>query len=102
MSILLIYVDIGVSLIMHVLARGVDCDVALLFMESEEFWRGAEPLRLGHLLHLQEVRAEELVLKRLFAFIWGFSFLMHSCMLNLGPGRERSLRAMPSAKHRKS
>lgn len=37
-----------------VLARGVDCDIALLSVESEEFWKGAEPLQLGSLPHLQE------------------------------------------------
>ncbi|CAI0446088.1 unnamed protein product [Linum tenue] len=37
-----------------VLARGVDCDIALLAVESEQFWEGAEPLQLGHLPHLQE------------------------------------------------
>ncbi|WRX10763.1 PDZ domain - like 1 [Theobroma cacao] len=37
-----------------VLARGVDCDIALLSVESKEFWRGAEPLRLGHLPGLQD------------------------------------------------
>ncbi|XP_022727449.1 protease Do-like 2, chloroplastic isoform X2 [Durio zibethinus] len=37
-----------------VLARGVDCDIALLSVESEEFWKGAESLRLGHLPHLQD------------------------------------------------
>ncbi|XVF21883.1 hypothetical protein REPUB_Repub12eG0127700 [Reevesia pubescens] len=37
-----------------VLARGVDCDIALLSVESEEFWKGAEPLRLGRLPLLQD------------------------------------------------
>ncbi|CAI0447774.1 unnamed protein product [Linum tenue] len=37
-----------------VLARGVDCDIALLAVESEQFWEGAEPLQLGDLPHLQE------------------------------------------------
>ncbi|KAK9945487.1 hypothetical protein M0R45_011001 [Rubus argutus] len=37
-----------------VLAKGVDCDIALLTVESEEFWKGAEPLHFGHLPHLQE------------------------------------------------
>ncbi|KAB2616189.1 protease Do-like 2 [Pyrus ussuriensis x Pyrus communis] len=37
-----------------VLARGVDCDIALLSVESGEFWKGAEPLQLGSLPHLQE------------------------------------------------
>ncbi|KAJ6802789.1 protease Do-like 2, chloroplastic [Iris pallida] len=37
-----------------VLARGVECDIALLSVESEEFWRGAEPLRLGRLPCLQD------------------------------------------------
>lgn len=37
-----------------VLARGIDCDIALLSVENEEFWKGAEPLRLGRLPHLQE------------------------------------------------
>lgn len=38
---------------LQVLARGVDCDIALLSVESREFWKGAEPLRFGHLPHLQ-------------------------------------------------
>ncbi|XWS31657.1 hypothetical protein CRYUN_Cryun23aG0095100 [Craigia yunnanensis] len=37
-----------------VLARGVDCDIALLSVESEEFWKGAKPLCLGHLPRLQD------------------------------------------------
>ncbi|KAK3193968.1 hypothetical protein Dsin_025278 [Dipteronia sinensis] len=37
-----------------VLARGVDCDIALLSVESEEFWKGAEPLQFGHLPRLQD------------------------------------------------
>ncbi|PPR86116.1 hypothetical protein GOBAR_AA34573 [Gossypium barbadense] len=37
-----------------VLARGVDCDIALLSVESEEFWKGAKPLHLGHLPRLQD------------------------------------------------
>ncbi|KAK7277709.1 hypothetical protein RJT34_22724 [Clitoria ternatea] len=37
-----------------VLARGVDCDIALLTVESEEFWRDVEPLRFGRLPHLQD------------------------------------------------
>ncbi|KAL5793053.1 hypothetical protein ACOSP7_001647 [Xanthoceras sorbifolium] len=37
-----------------VLARGVDCDIALLSVESEEFWKGAEPLHFGHLPCLQD------------------------------------------------
>ncbi|CAN1148026.1 Protease Do-like 2, chloroplastic [Linum perenne] len=36
-----------------VLARGVDCDIALLTVESEEFWEDTEPLELGRLPHLQ-------------------------------------------------
>ncbi|CAJ1969127.1 unnamed protein product [Sphenostylis stenocarpa] len=36
-----------------VLARGVDCDIALLSVESDEFWRDVEPLRFGRLPHLQ-------------------------------------------------
>ncbi|KAL5995289.1 Protease Do-like 2, chloroplastic [Asimina triloba] len=37
-----------------VLARGVECDIALLSVESEEFWRGAKPLRFGRLPCLQD------------------------------------------------
>lgn len=37
-----------------VLARGVDCDIALLSVESEKFWEEAEPLRFGHLPRLQD------------------------------------------------
>lgn len=37
-----------------VLARGVECDLALLSVESEDFWEGAEALQIGHLPHLQD------------------------------------------------
>ncbi|XP_048232263.1 protease Do-like 2, chloroplastic isoform X2 [Ricinus communis] len=37
-----------------VLARGVDCDIALLSVKDKEFWEGAEPLQLGHLPRLQD------------------------------------------------
>ncbi|GAA0139699.1 hypothetical protein Leryth_004902 [Lithospermum erythrorhizon] len=37
-----------------VLARGVECDIALLSVQNKEFWEGVEPLRLGHLPHLQD------------------------------------------------
>ncbi|KAG8389423.1 hypothetical protein BUALT_Bualt02G0228000 [Buddleja alternifolia] len=37
-----------------VLARGIECDIALLSVESEEFWQGAEPLHLGRLPNLQD------------------------------------------------
>ncbi|KAK4441734.1 Protease Do-like 2, chloroplastic [Sesamum alatum] len=37
-----------------VLARGVECDIALLSVEKEEFWDGAEPLQLGRLPNLQD------------------------------------------------
>ncbi|KAG6499083.1 hypothetical protein ZIOFF_038839 [Zingiber officinale] len=36
-----------------VLARGIECDIALLAVESEEFWKGVEPLRFGQLPCLQ-------------------------------------------------
>lgn len=37
-----------------VVARGVECDMALLSVESSEFWEGAEPLQFGHLPRLQD------------------------------------------------
>ncbi|KAI9119340.1 hypothetical protein K1719_010015 [Acacia pycnantha] len=37
-----------------VLARGIDCDIALLTVESEDFWREVEPLKFGRLPHLQD------------------------------------------------
>ncbi|XP_057780127.1 protease Do-like 2, chloroplastic isoform X2 [Salvia miltiorrhiza] len=37
-----------------VLARGVECDLALLSVESKEFWEGAEPIHLGNLPNLQD------------------------------------------------
>ncbi|KAK1357019.1 protease Do-like 2, chloroplastic [Heracleum sosnowskyi] len=37
-----------------VLAKGVECDIALLSVESKEFWKGAEPLQFGHLPRLQD------------------------------------------------
>lgn len=40
--------------IAKVLARGIECDLALLSVENEEFWRGTEPLQLGRLPCLQD------------------------------------------------
>ncbi|XP_050236501.1 protease Do-like 2, chloroplastic isoform X2 [Mercurialis annua] len=37
-----------------VLARGVDCDIALLSVKDKAFWEGAEPLQLGRLPRLQD------------------------------------------------
>ncbi|KAL2556719.1 Protease Do-like 2 [Forsythia ovata] len=37
-----------------VLAKGVECDIALLSIESKEFWKGAEPLQFGRLPRLQD------------------------------------------------
>ncbi|KAK1323205.1 hypothetical protein QJS10_CPA02g00618 [Acorus calamus] len=37
-----------------VLARGIECDIALLSVDNDEFWKGAEPLRFGHLPSLQD------------------------------------------------
>ncbi|RVW55014.1 Protease Do-like 2, chloroplastic [Vitis vinifera] len=37
-----------------VLARGIECDIALLSVESEEFWKGTEPLNFGRLPRLQD------------------------------------------------
>lgn len=37
-----------------VLAKGVDCDIALLSVEREEFWTGARPLKFGNLPSLQD------------------------------------------------
>ncbi|KAL5701456.1 Protease Do-like 2 [Ranunculus cassubicifolius] len=37
-----------------VLARGIECDIALLSVENEDFWKGAEPLRFGRLPCLQD------------------------------------------------
>lgn len=36
-----------------VLAVGVECDIALLSVESSEFWEGIQPLRFGSLPRLQ-------------------------------------------------
>ncbi|KAL4447366.1 hypothetical protein ABPG77_007399 [Micractinium sp. CCAP 211/92] len=38
----------------RVLAIGTECDVALLTVEDEEFWKGVVPLRFGPLPNLQE------------------------------------------------
>ncbi|CAN4101195.1 unnamed protein product [Withania somnifera] len=38
----------------QVLARGVACDIALLSVESKDFWKGAEPLSFGRLPRLQD------------------------------------------------
>ncbi|KAL6564258.1 Protease Do-like 2, chloroplastic [Orobanche minor] len=37
-----------------VLARGVECDIALLSVDSKEFWQGTEPLHFGCLPNLQK------------------------------------------------
>lgn len=37
-----------------VLAKGVECDIALLSVESEGFWKGTEPLQFGRLPCLQD------------------------------------------------
>ncbi|KAK9139463.1 hypothetical protein Scep_009144 [Stephania cephalantha] len=37
-----------------VLARGIECDIALLSVENEEFWKGTESLRFGRLPCLQD------------------------------------------------
>ncbi|KAJ9543112.1 hypothetical protein OSB04_022819 [Centaurea solstitialis] len=37
-----------------VLAKGMECDIALLSVENEKFWKGAEPLQFGHLPRLQD------------------------------------------------
>ena len=38
----------------RVLAMGVECDIALLTVEEEEFWEGLEPVAFGALPHLQD------------------------------------------------
>ncbi|CAD6334642.1 unnamed protein product [Miscanthus lutarioriparius] len=40
--------------IAKVLARGTECDLALLSVENEEFWRGTEALHFGRLPCLQD------------------------------------------------
>ncbi|CAL4895709.1 unnamed protein product [Urochloa decumbens] len=40
--------------IAKVLARGIECDLALLSVENEEFWRGTEALSFGRLPCLQD------------------------------------------------
>ncbi|KAL4367732.1 hypothetical protein GQ457_05G001890 [Hibiscus cannabinus] len=37
-----------------VLTRAFDCDLALLSVENKQFWKGAKPIPLGHLPHLQD------------------------------------------------
>ncbi|KAJ3702015.1 hypothetical protein LUZ61_005720 [Rhynchospora tenuis] len=37
-----------------VLAIGIECDMALLSVENEKFWKGTEPLSLGRLPSLQD------------------------------------------------
>ncbi|XP_073052118.1 protease Do-like 2, chloroplastic [Primulina eburnea] len=37
-----------------VLARGLECDIALISVESKEFWEGSEPLHFGRLPNLQD------------------------------------------------
>ncbi|OEL36653.1 Protease Do-like 2, chloroplastic, partial [Dichanthelium oligosanthes] len=40
--------------IAKVLARGIECDLALLSVENEEFWKGTEALHFGRLPCLQD------------------------------------------------
>jgi len=40
--------------IAKVLARGIECDLALLSVENEEFWKGTEALSFGRLPCLQD------------------------------------------------
>ncbi|XP_062230746.1 protease Do-like 2, chloroplastic [Phragmites australis] len=40
--------------IAKVLARGIECDLALLSVENEEFWKGTEPLHFDRLPCLQD------------------------------------------------
>ncbi|KAK4407063.1 Protease Do-like 2, chloroplastic [Sesamum angolense] len=51
-----------------VLARGVECDIALLSVESKEFWQGAEPLHFGCLPNLQCIY-----------FFWCYLFMHRRC-----------------------
>uniref|UniRef100_A0A0D9WCS0 PDZ domain-containing protein n=1 Tax=Leersia perrieri TaxID=77586 RepID=A0A0D9WCS0_9ORYZ len=46
--------DKFLNAVVKVLARGIECDLALLSVENEEFWRGTEPLHLGRLPCLQD------------------------------------------------
>nr|CAB3463912.1 unnamed protein product [Digitaria exilis] len=39
---------------LQVLARGIECDLALLSVENEEFWKGTEALAFGRLPMLQD------------------------------------------------
>ncbi|AQK94450.1 Protease Do-like 2 chloroplastic [Zea mays] len=70
--------------IAKVLARGVECDLALLSIENEEFWRGTEALHFGRLPCLQfeflgkdsiryfnTIEIEELVYKAIEGFCAG-------------------------------
>ena len=43
--------------IAKVLAIGVECDIALLTVEDEEFWEGVKPLTFGPLPRLQVLQA---------------------------------------------
>lgn len=40
-------------MLLQVLAIGPECDIALLSVEDEDFWKGVEPLRFGSLPRLQ-------------------------------------------------
>lgn len=41
----------------HVLALGVDCDMALMTVDDDAFWDGVEPLEFGPLPKLQDTVA---------------------------------------------
>jgi S1-C subfamily serine protease len=43
--------------IAEVLSVGTDCDIALLSVANDEFWKGVEPLRFGPLPRLQDAVA---------------------------------------------
>jgi S1-C subfamily serine protease len=69
-----------------VLVRGVDCDIALLSVESEDFWKGAEPLRLGHLPRLQVPSSHQIMMYFLVFSVFFSSSVLFKYLKNTFDG----------------
>ncbi|GJN36063.1 hypothetical protein PR202_gb24889 [Eleusine coracana subsp. coracana] len=60
--------------IAKVLARGTECDLALLSVENEEFWKGSEPLQFGRLPCLQGIVVDQPLMSKESALGWHFRY----------------------------
>jgi hypothetical protein len=64
----------------------VDCDIALLSVESEDFWKGAEPLRLGHLPRLQVPSSHQIMMYFLVFSVFFSSSVLFKYLKNTFDG----------------